>query len=1539
MPTVAIADNSQTGQLQMVAIQEGSGYFSGKNEQVQSVPKLQVGDKVYVPGEEVVEMRAENSKTTYLGKVGKNDKYSVVFYGGPIHYKDNYNDGSEQWKDIDITFIDGKITKAPYELMVDGASVTIRDKKTNSIVAITLSNIGDKPINPPSFVFSKGMAKANDIAVDTDLEVVANNKGIKFTRVMKSALSSPICSFGVSKSGEGINIRYEAVDSKVSGTKYVTVDAILANGILTERVNKLGVVYPLRVDPVLQVYSSSDDGYISRVSTDSNYNSVWSAASGDSTDIVSGINLQEGYLLNEYTIGRGFVYFNTSSIDDTAVVQTAKLCLAQSLLSGTVRGNVTIQSGMPSYPSVPLALTDYNKGLYSGDGGSLPVTSFLHDVYANITLSSTGIGWISLNSTTKFCLRLSGDISGSAPTDVGMNILSFSSSETAAYAPLLYIEYAVPITISTISASNVEESTVTVGGNVTVMGSGNITSYGTQYGTSGSYGSWCNTTATKTAVFSYYDYLGTNTSALSQGTLYYYRAWAYDNLAGYSYGSQLTFQTKPIEPNSFVCTTVNSTAISYTWNKGTGALNTVVVYKNGSYPANIADGTVSYNGTGTSSTQGGLTDGNTYYFRGWSWVSEGASNTYSDLYDGCSSMTYDPPSVTTTAATLVEETTATTGGTITSSPFAVTEWGVQYGTTGSYGSWSNDTGSPGLPYAFTRNLISLSQGEYYYFRAFARHNLGIGYGSQLTFLTKPDVPVLSVTAYNTTAVQLSWVLGTGSDYTYIRYDNVTYPATVAGGTLAGNFSSATTTYILSGLTSLSTYYFSAWGHATAPSTYQFSDLYSTAAQTVPCAPTVMTNSPTGYGNDWVTVSGTQLSGYPASALFGFQYGSTVAYGSWANTTIAVTGGLFSATISGLVPSSSYHYRAFAMNAYGISYGADMTFSTAGTAILYENHQYGCNTTWNQNYESFTTMGSNWTTVQGQNWVAQNFTASSSHSVNQVVIWAKRTATAAAGYIYIGIREANSGQPNTPDLGLGLYAIAYVSTSGGPIEVSLENEIQIESGKNYAIVIRAPGADATNYVQIQYNIAGGASGQMETSTDGGVAWTGSAYDFNYVVIGKPQPVYGNVQVAQTFTVGTSPHTVQRVRLILGRVGQPGNVYVSIRNYTGGVLANADLASVALNGNAITLDKAMYDCVLSPEKSLESGKQYAIVVTAPSGDRYNYVLICADSGAGYVGGTALMSINAGLTWSAQTFDYNFEVWGNACLSVLNAKVFKNYLSTGDWLITAETLNVSPPYYDSNLDPSTLYVLSFMGLTGTTYASTPCELWDKGPLVIYLNPTQAAALTWGGNYKVRLGDLSSTVYSEYALLSTDWSASSLIYLDNWVRLCAKDMEAYKTAKTGTAVSYTTYVANKGYVLNQDGGAIFSQACPRLAYVRPNLFQITSNQPDITTTSAPANVGFFSQDYHTALGSYLSEMIDDGAAAAGIGDPKVFGGIIMLALYAIVAFGTVMKGFAWAGMIAAFPVILLGMYYGLLDVTMIIIILAIMAFLFMREFFFKGM
>jgi hypothetical protein len=165
---------------------------------------------------------------------------------------------------------------------------------------------------------------------------------------------------------------------------------------------------------------------------------------------------------------------------------------------------------------------------------------------------------------------------------------------------------------------------------------------------------------------------------------------------------------------------------------------------------------------------------------------------------------------------------------------------------------------------------------------------------------------------------------------------------------------------------------------------------------------------------------------------------------------------------------------------------------------------------------------------------------------------------------------------------------------------------------------------------------------------------------------------------------------------------------------------------------------------------------------------------------------------------------------------------------------------------------------------------------------------------------------------------------------------METYQTMKTGAAVVYMTYVADKGWVLNDQGGSIFNVAVPKLQNVRPNIFQVTSNSPIITTT-AVSTPGKDKMNYRIVLGSQIAGFIDNLAAGMGIDDPKIAGGTVMVAIYAIFAFGTIIKGFAWAGLIAAFPIVLLGMYYGLLDPQLILIMLVIIAFCFTKEFIWK--
>jgi hypothetical protein len=538
-PYTVVGDDGDN-QIPLVAIKEGRGYFNPKPSEVIDVPRLQVGSSLYAPGQEVIEMRQENSKTTYLGKVGKDDKYALDVSMGAIHYKDDYN-SSEQWKDIDLTFENGKITKAPYELTVDGQSITVRDKKTNSIVALTLSEIGTKSIAKPSYSFSKGKATALNIATDTDLEIVVDNTRVKFTRVLKSSLAPAECKFGLSQSGTGITVDYKAVDSSVSN-KDIKVVASLKDGVLTESVDTKGVTYPLRVDPTLDILVSAnaDD-------TSVYWTGVW--------NIIDDTNNRIGDYTGVGTtkMGVGLRWLNVTvpsggNITSSYVIFTAH--------NGTASGGATAKAKVVGNLQVNAAnfttLADYQSRRGTEVGGADNTKRTVAEVIWNpIELWSLGeygadtttpeiktvvqeiigqVGWAYGNSLALFV----GDHTGASSA----NAYRFAESRnlSASGCPKLHIEYVYLPTILSIAASSVEETTATVGGNVTAMGSGNITSYGIQYGNTTLYGSWCNTTATKTAIFSYYCYLGTNTSALDPGELYYYRAWAYDNIDGYSYG-------------------------------------------------------------------------------------------------------------------------------------------------------------------------------------------------------------------------------------------------------------------------------------------------------------------------------------------------------------------------------------------------------------------------------------------------------------------------------------------------------------------------------------------------------------------------------------------------------------------------------------------------------------------------------------------------------------------------------------------------------------------------------------------------------------------------------------------------------------------------------------------------------------------------------------------------------------------------------------------------------------------------------------------
>jgi len=195
-------------------------------------------------------------------------------------------------------------------------------------------------------------------------------------------------------------------------------------------------------------------------------------------------------------------------------------------------------------------------------------------------------------------------------------------------------------TVTTSAATLVEETTATLNGDITDTGGENCDYRGFVWGdeshsnpgntapaSSGYDSSWSKSGSYGTGTFN------RCISGLSEGTKYYYRACA-RNSAGWSYGSEQTFLTKPGAPTSFGATAAGSTQIDLSWAKGDGAQKTKIQRKQHSYPTDRNDGTTVYFDTGTGTSDTGLNASTTYYYRAWSYVtgSEQWSEGYAEDY-------------------------------------------------------------------------------------------------------------------------------------------------------------------------------------------------------------------------------------------------------------------------------------------------------------------------------------------------------------------------------------------------------------------------------------------------------------------------------------------------------------------------------------------------------------------------------------------------------------------------------------------------------------------------------------------------------------------------------------------------------------------------------------------------------------------------------------------------------------------------------------------------------------------------------------------
>jgi len=510
----------------------------------------------------------------------------------------------------------------------------------------------------------------------------------------------------------------------------------------------------------------------------------------DTEDPIYAVNWPDGSSGNHYG-ARLFFPFDTSALPDTDTISAATFSAwlnSKALGSGgqaALQYARLVQSTQAS--GTAIVANDYGAvGSTAGSATDINVNAASTGAYQNLTLNSTGRGWISKTGYTKFALRSGWDITNTQPSSsnyANNNAGVWAMSETSGTTndPKLVVEHAtanaVPTT-TTQAASAITSSGATANGNITDTGvPTTITMRGFVYDTSskslpgnvapGSSG--YASSSTESGSFG----TGAHTrslSGLSPNTTYYYRAVA-QNGTGYAYGEEQSFTTLANLPTVSTGAATSVAKLTATANgsiDATGGANATkrgVVYGTSSQsaPGNVAPGSSGYAndsneagsfGTGAFSRNlTGLVVSTTYYYRAY------AQNSAGYTYGSEQSFTTqapDVPTLTTEAITEVETTSAVGNMNITDDgDESVDVIGFVYDTeskslpgnvapaSSGYAESVEDSGGPFAEGAHSIPLTGLPEETVFYVRAYAQNAAGYAYGDEETFNTPYKAPTIT----------------------------------------------------------------------------------------------------------------------------------------------------------------------------------------------------------------------------------------------------------------------------------------------------------------------------------------------------------------------------------------------------------------------------------------------------------------------------------------------------------------------------------------------------------------------------------------------------------------------------------------------------------------------------------------------------------------------------------------------------------------------------------------------------------------------------
>jgi uncharacterized protein (TIGR02145 family) len=348
--------------------------------------------------------------------------------------------------------------------------------------------------------------------------------------------------------------------------------------------------------------------------------------------------------------------------------------------------------------------------------------------------------------------------------------------------------------------------------------------------------------------------------------------------------------------------------------------------------ASCIDSTINGSGTGTfTGLIHGLTPATRYYARAYAINSKGTA--YGDPLEFT---TIQTSSATTLSATNLTVNSATLNGSVNANNLSTTVT-FEYGLTTAYGSNITAAQSPvtgNTNTAVSANITGLVSGSLYHFRVKAVNTAGPVDGSDMTFTTL-EVPTAVTTAVSAVTNNSATINGTVNAKNSSATVTFEYGLTTAYGTsitaIQSPVSGNTNTSVSANLTGLAqgtTYHYKVKAISAGGSAEGTDQTFITGQP-----PTATTTNATAVSSTGATLNGT-VNANNLSTTVTFEYGTTTSYGTTVNASQSPVSGNtsigVSAVITGLSPSTIYHFRVKCNSTGGAIDGNDQTFITSAT---------------------------------------------------------------------------------------------------------------------------------------------------------------------------------------------------------------------------------------------------------------------------------------------------------------------------------------------------------------------------------------------------------------------------------------------------------------------------------------------------------------------------------------------------------------------------------------------------------------------------------